>query len=107
MDFFSDDFGHDFDLIYERTFLCSMPPDRWPSYVMRVVKLLGARGRLIGQFFFGENEDPPPYPLSDELQQALFEPRLAKRDEEPVTDSLPMFIGRERWQVWHKVPRIV
>jgi SAM-dependent methyltransferase len=106
-DFFSDEFGHDFDLIYERTFLCSMPPDRWPSYVRRIVELLGPRGRLIGHFFFGENEDPPPYPLNDERQQqALFEPALANQHYEAATDSLPMFVGRERWQVWHKVPAI-
>ena len=40
-DFFAYDFGQRrFDLIYERTFLCSMSPSRWPEYVDRMADLL-------------------------------------------------------------------
>ncbi|MDQ6625055.1 MAG: TPMT family class I SAM-dependent methyltransferase [Verrucomicrobiota bacterium] len=101
-DFFADDLGRDFDVIYERTFLCSMPRDRWQSYVARTAGLLRQDGRLLGHFFFGENDDPPPYPLTDELQRALFGSTFSKQHDEPAVDSLPMFDGRERWQIWQK-----
>lgn len=104
-DFFHDDFGRDFDLIYERTFLCSMPRNRWPEYVARMAELLRDDGRLIGHFFFGESDDPPPYPLrGDETQQAFFAPAFTRLHDEAAVDSLPMFVGRERWQIWQKNP---
>ncbi len=53
-DFFTYDFGERrFDLIYERTFLCSMTPSRWPEYVNRMTDLLVPGGRLIGVFLYG------------------------------------------------------
>ena len=54
-DFFTYDFGQRrFDLIYERTFLCSMTPSHWPEYVDRIADLLVPGGRLIGVFLYGE-----------------------------------------------------
>lgn len=102
-DFFDGDFGRNFDVIYERTFLCSMPPDRWPSYIARMAELLGSGGLVVGHFYFGQNDDPPPYPLTDETQHALFTPLLRKLQDDLANDSLPMFAGCERWQVWQKV----
>jgi SAM-dependent methyltransferase len=52
-DFFTHDFGQGrFDFIYERTFLCSMPPSRWPDYANRMLDLLSGAGRLIGVFLY-------------------------------------------------------
>jgi SAM-dependent methyltransferase len=101
-DFFGDELGREFSVIYERTFLCSMPRDRWPDYVARMGELLSENGRLIGHFFFGQNDDPPPYPLTEQMQQALFGPAFTRLHDEPAIDSLPMFAGRERWQIWQK-----
>jgi hypothetical protein len=54
-DFFIHDFGaRRFDLIYERTFLCSMPPSRWPDYANRAADLLSAGEKLIGIFLYAE-----------------------------------------------------
>ncbi|MFN2476330.1 MAG: methyltransferase [Chthoniobacterales bacterium] len=101
-DFFRDEFGRGFDVIYERTFLCSMPRDRWPDYVTRTAELLRGGARLIGHFFLGENDDPPPYPLTEQMQHTLFSPAFAQLQNEPAVDSLPMFSGQERWQIWQK-----
>jgi protein-L-isoaspartate O-methyltransferase len=50
-DFFKHDFGgRRFDLIYERTFLCSMAPSHWPAYAKRIAEPLSPGGRLIGIF---------------------------------------------------------
>ncbi|HZS18725.1 MAG TPA: methyltransferase domain-containing protein [Candidatus Udaeobacter sp.] len=72
-DFFTHDFGSRyFDVIYERTFLCALPPDLWPAYVERMTQLLRPGGKLVGIFLYGEEHDPPPYPLSLEKVRELF-----------------------------------
>ena len=102
-DFFTHDFGQQsFDEIYERTFLCSLPPGRWPDYVHRMRELLRPGGKLLGFFLYGPEDEPPPYPLTEAEAQALFEPGFVRLVDESVTDALPLFAGRERWQVWAK-----
>jgi SAM-dependent methyltransferase len=103
-DFFAHDFGAPcFDFIYERTFLCSMPPSRWPGYANRVADLLSAGGRLIGIFLYAEQSAPgPPYPLTEKQAEHLFASRFRLVRSELVTDSLPLFRGMERWQEWLK-----
>ena len=104
-DFFTHDFGQcRFDLIYERTFLCSMAPSRWPEYVNRVADLLSPGGRLIGVFLYGPRSlSGPPFPLTDTDAEQLFERRFQLLRSEVVTDSLPLFRDMERWQEWLKI----
>lgn len=103
-DFFTHDFGQDcFDLIYERTFLCSMPPSRWLDYANRMADLLSPGGRLIGVFLYGQQPQSPPYPLTGEQAEQLFQRRFRPVRSELVTDSLPLFLGMERWQEWLKI----
>ena len=89
-----------FDLIYERTFLCSLPPQLWRDYAARVAQLLAACGTLAGFFFYGQEPDPPPYPLTESKAAQVFGDRFELQKTEPVTDSLPIFAGREKWQEW-------
>jgi len=103
-DFFTHDFGqHRFDLIYERTFLCSMTPSRWPTYVNRMAELLLPGGRLIGVFLYGPSWGGPPFPLTDPEAQQLFKQRFELVRSEALTDSLPLFRDMERWQEWLKI----
>ena len=103
-DFFTHDFGQGrFDLIYERTFLCSMPPSRWPDYANRMAELLSPGGRLIGVFLYGQQSEGPPYPLTDKQTEQLFQRHFRLVRSEAVTDSLPLFRGMERWQEWLKI----
>jgi len=100
-DFFSYDFGQaGFDFLYERTFLCGLPPTLWKNYAKRIAELLRPRGRLVGFFFYGEEADPPPFPLDQSTADELFHDRFQLIQSEPVTDSLPIFVGREKWQEW-------
>jgi hypothetical protein len=101
-DFFTHDFGQcRFDLIYERTFLCSMPPSLWPDYVNRTAELLSPGGRLIGVFLYGQRSlSGPPFPLTDTEAEQLFNKRFRLVRSEAVTDSLPLFRDMERWQEW-------
>lgn len=100
-DFFNHDFeGRRFDVIYERTFLCALPPTLWPVYVNRMTELLRSDGKLVGIFFYGRQTDPPPYPLSPEKASELFRGKFSLSKTLSVSDSLPMFAGNERWHEW-------
>ena len=103
-DFFKHDFGgRQFDLCYERTFLCALAPELRPAYVRRMVELLRPQGMLAGFFLFGEEPDPPPYPLTDREARDLFERDFHLVRSEWVEGSLPLYEGKERWLEW--VPR--
>ena len=99
-DFFKFDFRNRFDLIYERTFLCALHPQRWPQYARRVAQLLRPRGRLAGIFFYGNEPEPPPYPLSEARAAEIFGKYFRLVRDVKVSDSVPMFAGMERWQEW-------
>ena len=100
-DFFTHDYGGKrFDAIYERTFLCALPPTLWPAYVKRMTELLHPNGKLVGIFLYGQEKNPPPYPLSADKARELFEGIFSLIKTLPVSDSLPMFAGNERWQEW-------
>jgi hypothetical protein len=103
-DFFTHDFPlRYFDIVYERTFLCSLPPSRWRSYSERMAALLKTNGRLIGIFLYGDESDPPPYPLTAARAHELFAENFQLIHDEPVSDSLPIFQGMERWQEWRRI----
>jgi hypothetical protein len=99
-DFFTFDFQSRFDLIYERTFLCALPPQKWPQYAKRVAQLLRPRGTLVGIFFYGKEPDPPPYPLNKARAGEIFGKYFQLVRDVKVSDSVAMFAGRERWQEW-------
>ena len=102
-DFFRHDFtGQDFDLIYERTFLCSLPQERWRAYATRMAELLPQGKLLAGIFLYGEEAEPPPYPLTETQALELFAQEFELIRSEPVSDSLPLFEGKERWQEWRR-----
>jgi SAM-dependent methyltransferase len=87
-------------LIYERAFLCAIPRKLWPDWGHRVAELLAPGGLLAGYFFLCDQAKGPPFGILpkqlDELLQANFE----LLENSAVTDSIPVFAGRERWQVW-------
>jgi hypothetical protein len=100
-DFFAHDFkAAPFDLIYERTFLCSLPPSLWKNYAARVAELLRPNGILAGFFFYGEEPEPPPYPVTEQKAAEIFGARFDLQTSEPVTDSQSIFACQEKWQQW-------
>jgi SAM-dependent methyltransferase len=99
-DFFDFDPGGPFDLVYERAFLCALPRRVWPRYAPRVSQLLGPKGRLAGFFFFDDHERGPPFGLKAGELEALLGERFDRIADNAVDDSIPIFSGKERWQVW-------
>lgn len=103
-DFFAHHFSGPslFDVIYERAFLCSLPPARRQEYIKRVISLLKPGGLLMGYFFYGDRGTEPPHGLTTGEEQQLIAPHFVLTEDAPVSDSLPLFLGKERWQVWQK-----
>lgn len=102
-DFFAPMAEAPFDAVYERAFLCALPRRLRGDWGRRVAQLVKPGGLLAGYFFFDEGERGPPFPLhSQEELAALLEPAFERIEDAPVPDSIPVFTGRERWQVWRK-----
>lgn len=93
--------GH-FDAIYERTFLCALPPDYRSAYSTRAHKLLKPGGLLFGYFLYGEEPEPPPSPMDPAEEQTAFQEFFDLVVTRPSKDPLPIFEGMERWQVWRR-----
>jgi len=99
-DFFEFDFAGPFDLVYERAFLCALPRQLWGRYAPRLSQLLTPEGRLAGFFYFDESERGPPFGLKAGELETLLGETLDRLADAPVADSIPIFQGKERWQVW-------
>ena len=102
-DFFTLDDGP-FDLVYERAFLCALPRPRWPDWSRRMAELVRPGGELAGFFYMNDNERGPPFGASHERLNELRGPAFDLTENEPVpaAQSLPVFAGREIWQVWKR-----
>ena len=101
-DFFDWEPPRPLDLVYERAFLCAMPPAMWPQVAARWAELLAPGGQLAGFFFFGTSPKGPPFGIQRAELEALLTPHFALVEEGAVTDSLPVFAGQERWMVWER-----
>ena len=101
-DFFADDLGAPFDLVYERAFLCALPRPLWTRWAARVAELLPPGGRLAGFFFASEEPRGPPFGLKRGELEGLLAQAFERVDDRAVADSIPVFAGRERWQVWRR-----
>lgn len=90
------------ELIYERAFFCALPPGMRPAIVARWSELLQAGGLLAGFFFFGQGPKGPPFGIASAELESLLSGAFERIADEPVADSLPVFAGQERWQVWQR-----
>ena len=90
------------DLIYERAFLCAMPPDMWPRVVQRWAGLLPQGGLLLGYFFFDSNAKGPPFGAGRQQLAQLMSAHFTLAWDEPASDSIPVFQGKERWMAWRR-----
>ena len=100
-DFFTHNFGPTlFDVIYERAFLASLPRRMWDDFAARILELVRPGGRLIGFFVYGEQQGGPPFCLKSGELALLLGNRFENVDDVAATASVPVFQGKERWQVW-------
>ena len=91
-----------FDVVYERAFLCALPPRTWPAYARQMARLTRPGGVLVGYFFLAATSSGPPFGASRETLGDLLGGAFQQIADAPVVDSLPVFAGRERWQIWKR-----
>ena len=101
-DFFTWQSAQPLDLIYERAFLCALPRKLWADWGRRVAELLPAGGLLAGYFFVCEQMKGPPFGILPDQLEALLQPNFERIADQAVEDSIAVFAGRERWQVWRR-----
>ncbi|MBS1129333.1 MAG: Thiopurine S-methyltransferase [Proteobacteria bacterium] len=90
------------DLIYERAFLCALPRKLWADWGKQVAELLPSGARLAGFFFLCDQPKGPPFGILPAQLDELLRPNFELIEDKPVADSVPVFAGRERWQVWRR-----
>jgi len=93
-----------FDLVYERAFLCALPRALWPEWGARMAELVRPGGELAGFFYLDGNLRGPPFGSSREGLRELLAGRFDVMSDEPVppVESIPVFKGKEIWQVWKR-----
>jgi SAM-dependent methyltransferase len=90
-----------FDVVYERAFLCALPRARWRDWAKRVHTLVRSGGVLAGFFYFDDNRRGPPFGIAPEALAGLLE-RFERVEDRAAAQSLTVFQGKERWQVWKR-----
>jgi SAM-dependent methyltransferase len=91
-----------YQLIYERAFLCALPRKLWGNWGRRVAELLPPGGLLAGYFFICDQPKGPPFGILPEQLDELLTPNFTRIEDAAAVDSIPVFSGRERWQVWRR-----
>ncbi len=101
-DFFDFVPSHPVELIYERAFFCALPPRMRKDVVARWAELLPPGGLLVGYFFFSDAPKGPPFGIPAVELDGLMVPFFEQVADEVAADPLPVFAGKERWQVWRR-----
>ena len=91
------------EMIYERAFFCALPPRLRKEVVARWAELLPPGGLLAGFFYFDDAPKGPPFGIAPAELDVLLRPCFERIADEAVGDSLPVFTGKERWQVWRRL----
>ncbi|WP_334041036.1 SAM-dependent methyltransferase [Burkholderia ambifaria] len=92
----------DVQWVYERAFLCALPPSLRAGYAARMAELLPAGALLAGYFFVMKKPKGPPFGIERAELDALLAPHFELIEDLPVTDSLAVFEGHERWLTWRR-----
>lgn len=102
-DFFGPAIDGQWDWVYERAFLCALPPALAARYAERMASLIPSGGLLGGYFFLREQVKGPPFGTSlSNLQQAL-QPYFMLEEQLAVSGSLPVFAPDEFWLSWRRL----
>ncbi|QJR14987.1 methyltransferase domain-containing protein [Usitatibacter palustris] len=103
-DFFGAEVAGPYPLVYERAFLCALPRREWPRWGARMAELIPSGGRIAGFFYYEEPHKPgPPFPMRDRSElHALLDPAFEAIEDREVDDSISIFVGKERWEIWRR-----
>lgn len=90
------------ELIYECAFLCALPPHLRTQLVARWAELLQPAGQVAGFFYFDQTVKGPPFGIERAELESLMAPYFDCVEDATVTDSIPIFAGKERWMVFRR-----
>ena len=99
-DFFDLSQEEPFDVVYERAFLCALPRKLWSGYGEKMAELLRPGGFLAGFYYFDAAPKGPPFGIAPAEQEGLLSPYFDRLADAPAAQSVPIFAGKERWQLW-------
>lgn len=90
------DLSDSFDLIFEQTFFCALPPAKRPDYVTKMNELLKENGKLVGLLFdMPLNDDHPPFGGSEAEYRSLFSACFKIEVMETAYNSIKPRAGKE------------
>ncbi|WRT63118.1 uncharacterized protein IL334_000021 [Kwoniella shivajii] len=106
-DFFKYKAVEKYDLIYDYTFLCAIPPELRQSWSAQLFKLSSSNATLITLMYPlpPTNNDPPPWPLSTEIYHHLLDESwdlIWSRDVPPEEMRKGGAKGNQKIAVWRK-----
>ncbi|MCB9642146.1 MAG: methyltransferase domain-containing protein [Myxococcales bacterium] len=103
-DFFTFEPPQPFDVIWDYTFLCALPPEMRAAWAEKMSRLVAKDGELITLIFPIRPDDGngPPFAMSTELVSSLLSPYFTNVAMYAVPRSHPARQGREwlaRWRL--------
>lgn len=101
-DFFGPAVDGSWHWVYERAFLCALPPQLASRYAERMASLIPRGGVLAGYFFLRDQAKGPPFGCSLFNLQQLLAPYFMLEEQQPVAASLPVFAPDEYWLTWRR-----
>lgn len=101
-DFFGTAVDGQWGWVYERAFLCALPPKLAVAYADRMARLVAPGGVLAGYFFLRTQAKGPPFGMSLEALQQILAPYFMLQKQLPLSHSLPVFAPDEYWLQWQR-----
>ncbi|EME30771.1 Probable thiol methyltransferase 2 [Galdieria sulphuraria] len=101
--FFDFPFSQKFDLVYDLTFFCALPPESRSSWATRMKDIIQVGGELVTVIFpIGDYEGGPPYAMSLDLYRQYLEPLgFESFYMKNISDQLPPSSIFVRWKLCH------
>jgi hypothetical protein len=92
------------DVVYERAFLCALPPRARAAYALRMSQLVRPQGVLIGYFYLRADGEVkgPPYSASFRQLQALLGPSFRCELDVSGKEDHPVFRDHSRFMLWRR-----
>jgi len=97
--------GEKYDLIWEHTCFCAIPPATRPDYVRTIADLLKHGGHLTGIFFLDPDhlpEEGPPFGVTRDELKDLFSDKFSLIKDIPNPPTYHGREGRETLMIWQK-----
>ncbi len=88
--------GH-FDLVWEQTCLCALPPEQRRPYLQAMAQVLGPGGQLLALLWAHGNEGGPPWDMSPVVVEQLLVGLFTVDRRERVAESI---VEREPEWLW-------